>query len=62
MTGRERVSEHLDGGRRYRVRESSDGAVTVERREHDGWQLLDDREARAVVDRLSGRPENDQQP
>lgn len=62
MTGREhdgdreRVSEHTSAGRRYRVREFTPGGVTVERAEHDGWELLDDDAAAAVLARLRGAP------
>lgn len=62
MTGRERdgdrerVSEHHSAGRRYRVREFATGGVTVERAEHDGYELLDDDAAAAVLARLRGAP------
>lgn len=62
-----RVSEHRSHGRRYRVSEYPSGPPMVERREHDGWCVLDDREAAAVVDRLrrgeqrSARPDDQQQ-
>lgn len=63
MTGRERVTEHVSSGRRYRLREFDSGSFTVERWEVDGWELLDDDQASALVDRLfSGRPDSAAQP
>ncbi|GAA1083790.1 hypothetical protein [Pseudonocardia alni] len=52
MTGGEQVREYRSAGHRYRLRSGADGSVTVERLAPDGWHLLDDDAAAAVVDRL----------